>query len=483
MSYIIAIVVYILAMLVIGFVSYRKEGERGYFLAGGRLGPWLVSVSFFATYFSTSALLGGGGSGYIFGFGWSAYLTMFHVLFAVLSWIVVAPKLKEFVEEKGILTIPEFFRVRYDSKALQVISSLVVIVFFSFYMISIYKGASNLLQVMMGIPYKYGVFLVAIPVILYTSIGGFRAVVLTDFVQGMILLFGALSLFGALVYKMGGLSAGLEALSKITLPGGVSGKALMTLGGYGPPPIVKSGMMVPFLLSLTFAISIAQLSSPQLIIRFYAARDKEVIRKGMLLTPILIGLFAVTVFSIGPFAHLFVQGVKDPDLVIPMLAQKIFPEAFASLILVAALAAAMSTINSNLMVLASSLVKDILGSKSVKFARISVIFLGLISPILALNPPGIIVTIIGSAFSVITSTFLVPLLAGLYSKNPSRLGAVFSMVGAVATCMIWEAFFYRKFFIYSVVPGLIVSFVCYYVGALIASPVEKEKEAGSPTST
>ncbi len=473
MSYIIALSVYILAMLIIGFISYRREGERGYFLAEGKLGPWLVSISFFATYFSTSALLGGGGSGYIFGFGWSAYLTMFHVLFAVLSWVVVAPRLKEFVQEKGILTIPEFFLARYNSRALQVISSLVVLIFFEFYMISIYKGSSNLLQVMMGIPYEYGIFLVALPVIAYTSIGGFRAVVLTDFVQGIILLFGALSLFGALVYKMGGISAGLEALSKVTLPGGVSGKALMVLGGYGPPPILKSGMMIPFLLSLTFAISVAQLSSPQLIIRFYAARDKEVIRKGMFLTPILIGVFAATVFSIGPFAHLFVQGLKDPDLVVPMLVQKLFPGTFASLILVAALAAAMSTINSNLMVLASSLVKDILGLRNVTLARISVVFLGLISPILALNPPGIIVTIIGSAFSVITSAFLVPLLFGLYSKHPSKGGAILSMVGAVVTCMVWEAFFYKKFFIYSVVPGLMMSVVFYYLGALLTRPEEE----------
>lgn len=480
MSYVIALLVYIIAMLIVGFVSYRREGERGYFLAGGKLGPWLISLSFFATYFSTSALLGGGGSGYIFGFGWSAYLTMFHVLFAVLSWVIVAPKLREFVEEKGILTVPEFFLVRYNSRLLQVVASLVVLIFFEFYMISIYKGSANILQVMMGIPYEYGIFLIAIPVIAYTSIGGFRAVVLTDFIQGIILLFGALSLFGALVYKMGGISAGLEALSKITLPGGLPGKVLMELGSYGPPSILKAGMMIPFLLSLTFAISVAQLSSPQLIIRFYAARDREVIRKGMLLTPILIGLFAITVFSIGPFAHLFVQGVKDPDLVVPMLVKKLFPDAFASLILVAALAAAMSTINSNLMVLASSLVKDILGSRNVTFARLSVVFLGLISPILALNPPGIIVTIIGSAFSVITSAFLVPLIAGLYSKRPSKGGAVLSMIGAIVTCMIWEAFFYRKYFVYSVVPGLLVSSIFYYIGSML---FEFEKEEAVTPST
>ncbi len=481
MTLFLAISIYIAVMVILGFISYRKEGEKGYFLAGGKLGPWLTSLSFFATYFSTSALLGGGGAGYLFGFGWSAYLTFFHVLFAVLAWVLVAPKLKDYVEKKGILTVPEFFLKRYDSKALQIISALIILVFFEFYMISIYKGASNLLQVMVGVPYKYGILLVALPVIIYTSLGGFRAVVLTDFIQGILLLVGGVSLFGVLVYKMGGIASGLAALSRITLPGGVSGKALLTLGGYGPPPILKAGMMIPFILSLTFAISIAQLSSPQLVIRFYAARDKRVIRKGMILTPILIGLFAVTVFSIGPFAHLFIKGVKDPDLVIPLLTRKLFPEAFSSILLVAALAAAMSTVNSNLMVLSSSLVKDVLGLHSVRLARISVIILGVISPLLALNPPGIIVTIVGLAFSVITSAFLIPLLVGLYSKRPSKIGALLSMIVSVVSCIIWQIFFYKKLFIYPVVPGLIMAFLFYYLGALLSRP-EKE-EAASPSAS
>ncbi|MCD6363157.1 MAG: sodium/proline symporter, partial [Synergistetes bacterium] len=369
----------------------------------------------------------------------------------------------------------------YDSKVLQVISALIILVFFEFYMISIYKGASNLLQVMMGLPYKYGVLLVALPVIVYTSLGGFRAVVLTDFIQGILLLFGGVSLFTVLVYKMGGIGSGLEALSHITLPGGTSGKVLLTLGGYGPPPILKAGMMIPFILSLTFAISIAQLSSPQLVIRFYAARDKRVIRKGMLLTPILIGLFAVTVFSIGPFAHLFIKGVKDPDLVIPLLTRKLFPEALSSVILVAALAAAMSTVNSNLMILSSSLVKDILGSRDVRFARVSVVILGLISPLLALKPPGIIVTIVGLAFSVITSAFLIPLLMGLYSKKPSKSGALLSMVISVISCVVWQIFFYKKLFIYPVIPGLIMAFLFYYLGALLSK--SKGEEAISPSAS
>ncbi len=454
---------YIALMVFLGFITYKKEDEKGFLLGGAMFGPVMISVSFIATYFSTSAYLGGGGAGYIFGFGWSAYLTMFHILFAVMSWAFIAPKIKDFVEKENILTIPQFFGKRYNSNFLQVLSALIILVFFEFYMISIYKGAGHLLQTLLGLPYVYGVMLTAIPVILYTSIGGFRAVVITDFIQGVLLLLGGVILFGVMVYKMGGILAGIEALKHITLPGGVPGSALLKLGGYGPPPIMKAGMMIPFLISLTLAISIAQLASPQLVIRFFAAKDKKVIKKGMLLTPILIAIFALTVFSIGPFARLFLENVKNPDMVIPLLIKKLMPPVIAAIMIVAILSAAMSTINSNLMILASSLTKDILKINNVTIHRISVVILGLISPILAINPPGIIVTIVGLAFSVITAAFLVPLVAGLYSQHTTKVEAIITMVTSVVVCIVWQLFYYKKYFIYPVIPGLIASFIAYYI--------------------
>lgn len=112
-------------------------------------------------------------------------------------------------------------------------------------------------------------------------------------------------------------------------------------------------MVIPFVLSLTFAISIAQLASPQLVVRFLAAKDKKVIAHGMILTPLIIGIFALCVFSLGPFGWLVIPKytdvtsfLKDPDLVVPFIAMKLLPVGLNALILTAVIAAAMSTINS-----------------------------------------------------------------------------------------------------------------------------------------
>ena len=453
--------VYIAAMLAIGFSCRNARNAKDFLLAGGTLGPVLLSMSFVATYFSTSSLLGGGGSGYLFGFGFSAYLFFFHVLFAVLAWVIVAPRLRRVVQEEGILTVPQFFRHQFNSRVIQVIAALIIVVFFQLYMSSIYKGASNLLEITMGVSYPAGVAIVAIPVVTYTCMGGFRSVVITDLIQGIILLAGGVLLFGTIVVSMGGIGAGLARLASTPIGGGLTGEALMRLGATGPKELVDSGMMTPFLLSLTFAISVAQIASPQLIIRFFAAKDPGTVRKGMLLTPLLIAIFAFCVFSSGPFAHLFVQGIRDPDLVIPSLIRWVSPGCVSTLLLVAAIAAAMSTLSSTLMVAASSLTQDLLGNSSVPLTRLAVLGTGVIAPLIALRPIGIIVTIVGLSFSVISSVYLVPLLAGLYCHRPSRRAAIASMVASATTCVIWQLLVFRRLPVYPVVPGIIVSAFAY----------------------
>jgi SSS family solute:Na+ symporter/sodium/pantothenate symporter len=473
---------YIALMLLIGIYEYRKtRGMVDFYLAGRRVGAIVVSFSFFATYFSTAAFLGGGGFGFLAGFQWSAFLTFFHILFALLAWIIIAPPLKRISEEQGVLTIPELFGRKFGT-ASQIIAAIVILIFFEFYMVSIYKGAGNLLQIMLSMDYKAGLLVTAVAVMLYTAIGGFRAVVMTDLIQGVLVLIGGVALFATLIFSLGGLESAINALSSTRIYGGMDGKALFEFGKLGPPPIMKAGMVIPFILSLTFAISIAQLASPQLVIRFVAARDKRVIAHGMILTPILIGIFAICVFSIGPFGWLVIPKyvddisiyLKNPDLVVPFIAMKLFPLGINALILTAVVAAAMSTINSLLHVVATAFVRDVaqnLGEISeqaaLKLTRLAVFGFALIPLAVAVNPPDIIVGIVGVSFSVITSAFLIPLLVALYSKRMSSLPVVASMVVAVIVCMVWYFQFYKVYWIYPVVPGLVASAITYGITSLI----------------
>lgn len=468
-------VAYLLLMVLVGLYEFRRtRNVPEFYIAGKKLGAFAVSFSFFATYFSTAAFLGGGGTGFLLGFQWSAFLIFFHILFAILAWIVIAPPMKKIADEQGVLTIPELFGKKFG-KETQMICALVIIFFFEFYMVSIYKGAGILLQTMLSISYIEALFLVAIIVTLYTAFGGFRAVVTTDIIQGVIMLFGAILLFSTLLYSLGG----FEAISKLSQ----TKPEVFELGKIGPPPIVNAGMIVPFVLSLTFAISIAQLSSPQLVIRFIAARDQRVIAYGMILTPIIVGVFAICVFSLGPFGWLVIPKeeipsfLKDVDKVVPYMAMKTLPLGVNALLLTAIVAAAMSTINSLVHVSATALIRDLLqNAKEVKesnalvLTRFAVVALALIPIAFAINPPGIIVEIVGISFSVITSAFLIPLLAMLYAKNVNKVAVVASMLIATAVCVVWQVYFYKTLYVYPVVPGLIASAITFAILNLKKQP-------------
>ncbi len=474
---------YIVLMLLIGLYEYRRtKGVVEYYLAGRGLGVWIVSFSFFATYFSTAAFLGGGGFGFIAGFQWSALLTFFHVLFALLAWMLIAPPLKKIADEYGALTIPEVFRKRFGVES-QIAAAIVILIFFEFYMVSIYMGAGKLFKVMLGIDYTTGLLITAIVVVLYTAIGGFRAVVVTDLVQGIIVLIGGITLFAMIIYSLGGFESAIASLKSAKIFSGLSGEALFEFGKLAPPPIMKAGMVIPFILSLTFAISIAQLASPQLVVRFIAAKDRRVLAKGMVLTPLIIGIFALCVFSIGPFGWAVIpkygdvtEFLKDPDLVVPFIAMKLFPAGINALILTAVVAAAMSTINSLLHVVATAFVRDVVQNlkrvsegTALKVTRFSVFAFAIPPLFIAVGKPDIIVGIVGVSFSVITSAFLIPLLVALYSKKPNGAAATASMVAATLICIYWYFSFYRTYWIYPVVPGLIVSAAIYWLVKSVVS--------------
>ena len=482
---------YLVLVILIGVYEYRKtKGLLDYYLAGKKLGTLVVSFSFFATYFSTAAFLGGGGTGFLLGFQWSAFLTFFHILFAILAWMVIAPLMKKVADEYGAITIPELFRKRAGVLS-QVVAALVIIVFFELYMVSIYKGAGNLLQVMLSMDYTTGLVITALIVMIYTAIGGFRAVVMTDLIQGIIVLVGGVALFLTLIYSLGGFSAAIEALNNAKIFGEMDGKALFEIGKVGPPPILKAGMIVPFVLSLTFAISVAQLASPQLVVRFVAARDSRVIANGMILTPLIIGVFAICVFSIGPFGWVVIPKytdditafLKDTDLVVPFIAMKLFPVGVNALLLTAIIAAAMSTINSLIHLVATAFVRDLVQNvksleenTAVNLTRIAVFIFAAVPVIFAVKPMGVIVEIVGVSFSVITSAFLIPLIACLYSERPNSTAITASMVAAVITSILWYFYYYKVYWIYPVVPGLLVSVVVFVLFSL-AFPQPSKAEA------
>ncbi|MDH7555308.1 MAG: sodium:solute symporter family transporter [Candidatus Methanosuratincola sp.] len=461
-------------LLIAIFGGRRNKAVVDFLLSNRSLGPVLLAFSYTTTYFSSAAFLGGGGMGFLLGFQWSAFLFFFHILFAVLAWALIAPKIKQFADLSNSMTVSEFLGKRYASRALQLVSALVLIVFMEFYLISIFKGAGNVLQVLLDIPYPQALLIVAVPAFLYASIGGFRGNVAVSLLQGVLMISSALALMGGILLRTGGWENALSVLEEVCLSGWGNGVSLLSFPGPAPSAVSAAGATLPYILSLTFAISFAQLTSPHMVVQFYSARDASVLRVGRAIAPILVAVFAFAVFFAGPFGWAVIsdpavlrQCLANPDLVIPSIAVSVFGTGFGSLLLVSILAAAMSTLAPICIMLSGSLLRDVISaarpnaSQRVLPFRFATVLFGVIPLLLALNPPDLIVGIVGVAFSAISSAFFAPLIGGLYLRRASRLGATASVISAALTCIIWQLYFYTASFVYPIIPGLLVGILVY----------------------
>nr|WP_231714252.1 sodium/solute symporter [Desulfosarcina ovata] len=453
---------YILILLGIGWWGYYKSKSIEEYYVGGRsLGLWVISFSFFATYFSSSGFVGGGGFGFQMGFGWSSTDPFFCILFSVIAWTAIGPRLRHYTDKLGSITLPDFFGFRYDHMMPRLVAAVIILFAYTFYMVAIYKAAGEAFKFLLGVPYVVGILITMVPVIIYTAFGGFRAVTMTDLLQGILILAGGLMLFGLVMMEVGGWNSGIDQLKTIQLLGSIPGEKLLHLDGFGPPPIIKAGRMAHFLITLSLAIGIVFLSAPHLVVRFYAAKDQRIISRGMILCPVLVAVFTMCVYSIGPFAWLIIPKIvpsteiinyfKNPDQVIPLLTSVLFHPIIGTIVLIAAISAGMSTINSLLLTLATSFGRDViyvinpkLSEKTILLAtRYSSIVLAIVPFVIAINPPEVVVVLVGLSFSIIGSAFLSPLVGGLYWKGGTAAGATWSMVLSTISCILWYVFLYN----------------------------------------
>ena len=161
----------------------RTKGVADYFVGGRGMGGVAIGISFYATFASTNSYIGHAGKGYAYGVPW-LLMAGFLVVFAHLSWLVVAPKLRRFTADWESVTLPDFFAMRYGSRYVRIAVASVIVFASLLYLIAIFKGGGNLLEVFLGVPYVAALGVTLVIVMIYTSVGGFVSVVRTDVIQG-----------------------------------------------------------------------------------------------------------------------------------------------------------------------------------------------------------------------------------------------------------------------------------------------------------
>ncbi len=438
-SLLIGILIYLVILIVIGVAAARRMKRLDDFVLGGRsIGPVAAAISERASGESSWFLLGLPGAAYAAGF--TEFWSVIGIAFGIFcSWVFLAEPLRRQTEKYGALTIPDYFEARFGDKTrtLRVLLMLIIIFFYTLYVAAQFVGGGKLLNAAFDIDPMWGLVITAGFVMLYTLLGGFLAVVWTDVVQGVMMAIVAFVLPILGIIKVGG---PVVLIEKLQIYGGGDFMA-MNAGQTGSAFIF--GVMLGGL-----AWGLGYLGQPHLLTRYMAIRAPSQIRRGTVVAMVwvLIAYWGAAMVGIVG-AGVLEQPLVDQEQVMPLLARYLLPGWIAGLMLAGAIAAMMSTADSQLLVVASSIVEDVhvklLRIKSsprrlVTLSRIATILVSAVALLLAFRNQDMIFDLVSYAWSGLGASFGPPLLLSLRWKKTTTAGVIAGMLTGTISNIIWK---------------------------------------------
>jgi sodium/proline symporter len=436
----IGFIVYLLFILVVGFITYRiNKNHRDYFIADRKLNPWVVAFSERASGESAWVLLGLPGAAYAIGLleFWSA---LGCVLGIIAYWIFIAAKLRDQSEKVDAITLPDFFAQKLPSlgKHIRVTALFIILFFFTFYLAAQFNGAGKVLNVTFGIPHVMGIVIGTLVIVFYTMMGGFFAVAWTDLIQGIIMI-GALVIlplvgFIDIMERQGDVGAAIldQGPEFASLTGGKT--------GWAGTAVIISGL----------SWGLGYFGQPHLLTRFMAINLTENIRISRRIAyawaipaftgSFLIGLVGLTYYGAGAF--------EDIEAIMPALANDLLPAWLAGIFVSGAIAAMMSTADSQLLVITSSVIEDlyhktlqketISEKRLLHYSRLITFIVGVLGFIIAVTSEDLIYELVSYAWSGLGASFGPALLLLLWWKRATAKGILAGMIMGTATTMIWS---------------------------------------------
>ncbi|RCV91240.1 sodium/proline symporter PutP [Billgrantia montanilacus] len=459
---------YLILMLGIGIVAYRRTTNLSDYILGGRsLGPWTSAISAGASDMSGWLLLGLPGAAYVSGIS-ASWIAVGLLIGTWLNWLLVARRLRLYsFKVSDALTLPEYFANRFQDKTqlLRVISAIFILMFFLFYTSSGLVAGGRLFETVFGYDYTVAVTIGTIAIISYTFFGGFLAVSWTDLIQGLMMA-AALAIVPVIAFSdLGGTSgagAALAAESEHMLAwfrDASTGEALTTIG------IISS-----------LAWGLGYFGQPHILARFAAIRSARDIPAARRIAVSWTAIALVSSIAVGLLGVGFVQrDLADGETVFMVMVNIIFHPVIAGILLAAILAAIMSTADSQLLVSSSALTddfykaifrKDASQTELVWVGRFAVIGIAVLAYLLALNPDATVLDLVAYAWAGFGAAFGPALIMSLYWRRMNKWGALAGIVVGGVTVVVWAEISGGIFDLYEIVPGVILAYVAIMVASL-----------------
>ena len=489
----IAIAVYLVGMLAIGFKYSNNKTSEDFYLGGRKLGPIVTAMSTEASDMSAYLLMGVPGLALFCGVAEASWTAIGLSLGTYLNWLIVAKRLRRYSAKLGSITVPDFLATRFrdNTKLIETIGALTIIVFFVPYTASGFAACGKLFNSLFGFAYMPSMIISAAVIVAYCALGGFMAASVTSLIQSIVMTFALIVVCFFGINAAGGWSAVMDNARSV--PGYLSLFASTNIQSTTP------GSYTFLMIVSTMAWGLGYFGMPHILVHFMAVEDEEKLslsrRVGSIWCVISLGvavLIGIIGFGMTKTGAIALPGseTEAENMIVNvahLIAQKgFFAAVIGGFILAGILAATMSTADAQLLGAASGVTKnllnDVLGKKlddktNMLIARLTVIGVAILGVIFASNPNSSIFRVVSFAWAGFGATFGPVMLFALFWKRCNKQGAIAGMASGMIMIFVWKFLIAPKggiFAIYELLPAFVVSCLFIVVVSLCTAGPDKE---------
>lgn len=473
----IAIILYLAIVGYLGFLGYKKTKTNSDYLVAGRdTHPFVMALSYGATFISTSAIVGFGGVAAWLG-GSMLWLTFFNIFLGIfIAFVFLGNPTRKMGLRLGAHTFPELLGKRFDSKFIQLFGGLLILAFMPLYAAAVLIGGTQFIVSYFNTDYHLALLVFSIIITGYVLAGGLKGVMFTDALQGTIMFIAMVILIFFAFSSLGGINEALKMLDEVwettvvplneielnsLAPGGADFMMkLSTIWGFKGwhkmPEFLSQGWLF-VITSMVLGVGIGVLAQPQLVVRFMTVKSKKELNRAVLIGGIFILAMTGIIFIVGALSnswfYLFegknsLQSAGNIESIIPLFINLAMPKWFSFIFLFALISAAMSTLSSQFHTMGTAVSRDIYEqffgkSSSIFVARVGVVLMIIFAVTLSYifdKQPAIIARSTTIFFALCASVFLPSYIGGLFWKKMTKAGALCSMLGGFLVSSFWVLF-------------------------------------------
>ena len=468
------VIVFLIFLLYVSYRVQKASAEarslnfaKDYFIGGRTLGGFVLAMTTVASYSSVSAFGGGPGVAWQMGYGW-LYMAIVQVVVIFLVMGVFGKKISLIAKDIDAVTVIDIIRARYKSDTLANIAAIFIVAFFCATMVAQFVGAAKLFEAVTGFSYITGLSLFGLIVVIYTTIGGFKGVAITDAICAIAMIAGMSLLFYSMLDKAGGYGAIMEHIR-------THDPAMLE-------PLSRGKMPISLYISQWLLVGVCTLALPQSVVRSISFKDTRALRNAIIIGTIVIGAMTLIATWVGVLSKGILTNPSlaayggSVDNITPRTIISVMGPFWAGVTIIGPVAATISTVSSLLLTASSSIIKDVymqtlktngkgLSNRGIqRFSMAATTLLGTGIYLIAIAPPSVIWKINMFAFGGLETAFFWVMIFGLFWPKANGTGALWAMFGGIVAYCTTMALGIRIFSLHQIVIGIASSLIFFFIG-------------------